>query len=256
MFNIFKKKYGLALGSGGAKGLVHIGVIKALEELDIKITHIAGSSAGSLIGGSYALWGDIKKVEDIVLGFKGKDIKKMFTSDIGLKKGLFKGDSALEILDEHLGDAKLSDCRIPFVAVSVDILTGKKIYHTEGFLKDALMASSSIPLVFKPYELNGRYLVDGGLAETVPVEAVKSIGAKKVIGVDIEGVPKSTNKLNLKTLSTKIYNTAFYYQGIKDLRLADKKLQFDLEQFSTEELMDNAEEYIQMGYDETMKLFT
>jgi NTE family protein len=118
------------------------------------------------------------------------------------------------------------------------------------------MASSSIPLVFKPYELNGRYLVDGGLAETVPVEAVKSIGAKKVIGVDIEGLPKSSDKLNLKTLSTKIYNTAFYYQGIKDLRLADKKLQFDLEQFSTQELMDNAEEYIQMGYDETIRLFS
>jgi NTE family protein len=256
MFNIFKKKYGLALGSGGAKGLVHIGVIKALEELDIRITHIAGSSAGSLIGGSYALWGDIKKVEDIVLDFKGKDIKKMFTSDIGLKKGLFKGDSALEILDEHLGDAKFSDCKIPFVAVSVDILTGKKIYHSDGLLKDALMASSSIPLVFKPYELNGRYLVDGGLAESVPVEAVKSIGAKKVIGVNIEGLTKCSGKLNLKTLSTKIYNTAFYHQALKDLRLADKKLQFDLEQFSTQELMDNAEEYIQMGYDETMKLFT
>jgi len=256
MFKFFKtKKYGLALGSGGATGLVFIGVIKALEELDIKITHISGSSAGSLIGGAYSLWGDIQKVEDVVLGFKGKDIQKMLRSDIGLNKGVFKGDSALEILDEHLGDAKFSDCKIPFVAVSVDILTAEKVYLTGGLLKDALRASCSIPLVFKPYELNGRHLVDGGLAETVPVEAVKSIGAKKVIGVDIEGFPKNVDNVNFKTLIKQIYNAAFYHQALKDLRLADKKLYFDLEHFTTQELMDNAKEYIKMGYDKTVELF-
>jgi len=252
---LFKKKFGLALGAGGAKGLVHIGVIKALEELNIKITHIGGSSIGSLVGGMYALWGDIKKVEDIVLKYDSKGINKLFRSDIGLSKGVFKGDAVLEELDKYIGSAEFSDCKIPFIAVSVDLLTGEKLYHTKGLLKDAIRASSSIPLVFQPYELNGKYLVDGCIAEAVPIEAVRSIGAKRVLGVNVLGVSKSKEKMNLKNLSNRIYQTSVYNIAKRDLEDADKSLSFNLSDVSINELVDNAEEYIKMGYDETKKLF-
>lgn len=252
---LFKKKYGLALGAGGAKGFVHLGVIKALEELNIEITHIGGSSIGSLIGGMYALWQNVGKIEETVLNYDKKTLAALFRGDIGLFKGVFKGDAMLEELEGHLSDAKFSDCTIPFTAVSVDILTGEKIYHTQGLLKDAIRASCSIPLVFEPYELNGRYLVDGGLAECVPVEATKKLGARKVIGVNIQGFPSKESNLNLKDLGVRTYRASMHHLAKRDTELADEKLYFDLSNYKTTELVDNAEEYIKLGYDETIKLF-
>ena len=249
------KKYGLALGAGGAKGLVHIGVIKALEELKIKITHIGGSSVGSLIGGMYALWGDIQKVESIVLSYDKKRLTELFTTDIGLLHGVFKGEKVLGEIEQYVGNAKISDCKIPFVAVSLDLLNGEKVYHTSGLLKDAIRASISIPLVLKPYELNGRYLIDGGIAECVPIEATKSIGAKKIIGVDIQGFPTMNEKMNLKSLSSRVYKASMFHLGKKDLEFADKRLEFNLSDYTISELIDNREKYIQDGYDETLKLF-
>lgn len=257
MFDFLKrKKYGLALGAGGAKGLIHIGVIKALEELNIKITHIGGTSIGSLVGGMYALWGDVSKIEDIFLNFDKKDLGKMLRSDISLTQGIFKGKAILEEIGKHFGDATFADCKIPFVAITVDLLTGEKIYHTEGLLKNAARASCSVPLVFKPYEMNGRFLIDGGVAECVPVKATKSIGAKKVIAVNIQGFPTEKEKLNFKNLSMRIYKACMYHIAKRDTELADKKLFIDLSDRKTEELIENAKEYIQMGYDRTIELFS
>lgn len=252
---LLKKKYGLALGAGGAKGFIHIGVIKALEELNIEITHVGGSSVGSLVGGMYALWGDIQKVEDIVLKYDSRDISKLFRSDIGLSKGVFKGDAVIGEVDKYLGNAKLSDCKIPFIAVSVDLLTGEKVYHNQGFLKDAIRASCSIPLLFQPYEFNGRCLVDGCVAEAVPVEAVRSIGANKILGVNVLGVSKSRDRINLKNLSSSVYQASVYNIAKRDLEDADKVLNFNLADIPVSKLVDNAEEYIKMGYDRTKKLF-
>jgi NTE family protein len=253
---LFKKKYGLALGAGGAKGFVHIGVITALEKLDIEITHIGGSSVGSLIGGLYALWGDIEKVENIVLGYDRKKFFSMFSGDIGLAQGIFKGDSFIEELDNLVGNADISDCLQPYVAVSVDILTGEKIYHTTGLLKDAIRASCSLPFVFKPYEQNGRTLIDGGLAESVPVEATKSIGAKRVLGVNIQSLPQKGADINIKTLSRRVYRASMTHLARKDMKLADMGLSFDLEDFDIMEMVDEPEKLIRLGYNETMKLFS
>jgi NTE family protein len=96
-----KERYGLALGAGGAKGFVHIGVIKALEEMGIEITHIAGSSIGSLIGGLYALWGNISKVEDIFLSYDSNKLNDLLGGDVGLTKGVLKGDSFLNELETY-----------------------------------------------------------------------------------------------------------------------------------------------------------
>jgi NTE family protein len=256
MFNFLKKKkYGLALGAGGIKGFVHIGVIKALEELDIEITHIGGSSIGSLIGGMYAIWRDINKVEDTVLKYDRKKLFSLFSGDIGLLNGVFKGDSFIEELDNLVGNASISDCLIPYVAVSVDILTGEKIYHTTGLLKDAIRASCSLPFAFKPYELGGRVLVDGGLAESVPVLAIESIGAKRVLGVNIQNFPKEKTDINIKTLGRLVYRASMTHLAQRDMELADMGLTFNLEDMDILKMVDEPEKLIQMGYDETKKLF-
>lgn len=254
MFDLVKtKRYGLALGAGGFKGFVHVGVIKALEELDIEITHIGGSSIGAIVGGMYALTKDIKKVEDFLLGYDKRKLANLFRKDIGLKNGLFKGDEIIDELHNFFGDSKIEDCLIPFVVVTVDVLSGEKIYYTSGTLKNILRASCSIPLVFEPYELNGRYLVDGGMAENVPVDAVKSIGARKTIGVNIQGFPMRNEKLNLKTLTLRSYRASMYHLARRDIALADVKLSFELEDYDAMELVENPEELINMGYEKTIK---
>jgi NTE family protein len=257
MFEFFKGKkgYGLALGAGGFKGFVHIGVIRALEELGVEITHIGGSSIGSIVGGLYALWGDIGKVEKTLLDYDKSKLADMFKTDIGLLQGVFKGDSFIGELDKLVGNANISDCLVPFVAVSVDINNGKKIYHTSGLLKDAIRASCSLPLVFQPYEFNGRQLVDGGLAESVPVEATKSIGARTVLGVNIQGYPAEMDKLNLKSLTERAYRISVYHLAQKDIALADNSLSFNLEDIEAMDLVNEPEKLISMGYDKTKKLF-
>ena len=259
MFNLFKgkEKYALALGSGGAKGFVHIGVIRALNELGIDITHIGGTSIGSLIGGMYALWGDIDKVEDVVLNYDMDKIFEMFRGDVGLRNGLLKGDSFMEELSSIFGNSSFSDCKTPFIAVSVNILDCEKVYHTSGLLKEAIRASCSMPLVFKPLELNSELLVDGGIAESVPVQAVKTIGARKVLGVNIQGaIVEREKKMNLANLSNRVYKTSLYHVAKKDLMMADKKLSFNLEGIPVKDLLDNRKEYIELGYKETIKLFS
>jgi NTE family protein len=192
----------------------------------------------------------------MLLSYDKEKLLDMFKSDIGLLQGVFKGDSFIEELDKLIGNASFSDCLIPFVAVSVDINTGEKIYHTSGLLKDAIRASCSLPFVFKPYELNGRNLVDGGLAENVPIEATKSIGAKKVLGVNVQGFQiNNDDKLNLKSLSERVYRVAIYHLSMKDSALADKALQFNLEDMGSMDMIDNPEDLIEMGYKETMKIF-
>ena len=252
-----KERYGLALGSGGAKGFVHIGVIKALEELDIEITHLAGTSIGSLVGGLYALWGNISKVEDVFMSYDSKRLMDLLGGDIGLSSGILKGDAVLEEFDRYFGNANISDCIKPFVCVSVDILTGEKVYHTSGSLKSAVRASCSIPLVFRPLEQNGRFLVDGAIAESVPVEAIKSIGARRVIGVNIQGSPVvNDKKLNAGKISSNVYKTTLYHIAKKDTAQADKALAFNLSNISTKELVENRKDYIEMGYREAMSLFS
>jgi NTE family protein len=257
MFTLLRNKnrYGLALGAGGFKGFVHIGVIRALEELHIEISHIGGSSIGSIVGGMYALWNDIDKVEETLLNYNKKKLAEMFKGDIGLLEGMFKGNSFIEELDKLIGNATISDCIIPFVCVSVDINNGEKIYHTSGLLKDAIRASCSLPLVFKPHELNGRKLVDGGLAENVPVEATKSIGAKKIIGVNVQGYPTEEDKLNLKSLTERAYRISIYHLAKKDISLANDSLTFNLEDIEPLDLVNSSETLIKMGYDQAKKHF-
>lgn len=179
-----RKTVGLALGSGGWKGIAHVGVIKALVENDIPIDFIAGSSAGSLIGGMYSALGDIYKVEGLINSFNRKDLFQIF-SDPGSKTGLLKGDKVIKFINATLGNINIEDLKIPFCAVATDLLNGTPVYLTKGSLTSAIRASSSIPLLFNVPTFHDKYLIDGGAVEMIPVEAVKKMGADVVIGVNL-----------------------------------------------------------------------
>jgi NTE family protein len=180
-----KIKVGLALGSGGAKGLSHIGVIKVLEENNIPIDFIAGSSIGALIGGVYAASKNIRELEEVVLS---TDWKKIFSLiDPAFKGGLLGGDKVKNFIKKYIGKENFEELLIPFSAVATNIQNGKPVIFSKGDVATAIRASISFPLLFRMVKSEGDVLADGGLSLPVPVSVVKDMGADVVIAVNLDG---------------------------------------------------------------------
>lgn len=181
----FKRpKIGLALGSGGAKGLAHIGVIKVLEENNIPIDFIAGSSIGAMVGGFYAATKDIKQVEKIALSTNWRQM--LYLVDLSFRQGFIGGRKVKKFISNNIGKTNFEDCKIPLSVIATDLVTGEVVIIDKGELVPAIRASISFPLVFKPIEQDGRLLADGGLALPVPVEVARKMGADIVIAVNLD----------------------------------------------------------------------
>jgi len=195
----FKRpKIGLALGSGGPKGLAHIGVIKVLEENNIPTDFIAGSSIGALIGGFYSATKDIKQIEEIALSTNWRQVLSLI--DPSLRQGLISGEKIKKFIENHIGKIKFQDLKIPLSVIATDLKTGETISISQGEMASAIRASISFPLVFKPVEREGRLLADGGLSLPVPVETVRKMGAELVIAVNLDAdyfINGDNNKTNL-----------------------------------------------------------
>ena len=180
------KKVGLALGSGGWRGLAHVGVIKELKKNGVTIDFIAGSSVGALVGGLYAYYGNVADIEKIVENIRYRDLFKAL-GDIRSNLGLLKGNRLVTFFNSFVHDAKIEDLKVPFTAVTTNILTGESVYLDKGSLATAIRASISIPLVIAPAEIEGNKLVDGAATVPVPTEIVRKMGADIVIGVSLYG---------------------------------------------------------------------
>jgi len=232
-FSYAAPKIGLALGEGGKRFYIHIGVLKALENEGIKIDYIAGSSSGSFIGGLYALWEDINKVEKFALNLDfnkyymspREDIKLenidetpfiVFYSDVSkgkidipLLKGLMDGKIMRDEIDRLTNRATFEyDLKIPFKAVTVDLITGKKVVIDKGSISNAIAASMSAPGLFIPFKFEDKMLVDGGLIEPVPVDTVRDMGADIVIGVNLRGIQEET-PLVINNVVSILYRSIF-----------------------------------------------
>jgi NTE family protein len=177
-------RIGLALGSGGSRGLAHIGVIKILEQHGIKIDLIAGTSIGAMIGGFYAAGIDTPALEKIVQETNWRMVFSLV--DPHLKQGLIGGEKVKRFIEKQIDKKIIEDCLIPFAAVATDIKTGEITHINSGSLSQAIRASISIPLVFKPLKIDNRMLADGGLSAPVPVETARQMGADIVIAVNLD----------------------------------------------------------------------
>lgn len=180
---IKRKKIGLALGGGASKGLAHIGVIKVLEKYGIPIDFIAGTSAGALVGGWYALHGEIDSFYPVLEEVKEKG--DSILSELVKHSGLSKKESALHILRKYIDGKRIENCAIPFAAVATDLKTGAAVTISEGDMISALEASAAIPIVFPSVSREGRDLIDGGFVNPVPADIVRKMGADIVIAVDV-----------------------------------------------------------------------
>ena len=176
------KRVSLVLGSGGARGLAHIGIIRYLNENGYEIESIAGSSIGALIGGFYAA-GKLDAYEEWVRTLDALDIIKLL--DFDGEGGLLSGAKLMKKLEEFVGNVKIEDLPIAFSAVASDIDNEKEIWIKEGRLLDAIRASIAIPMFFAPYKLGGRKLVDGGVLNPVPIAPTFGDDTEETIAVNL-----------------------------------------------------------------------
>ena len=180
-----RRKIGLALGSGAARGLAHIGVLEALEKEAIPIDLITGTSIGAVIGALYAQGKDSSVIRNLVSGLSRRQLASLV--DLALPRtGLIQGEKIKGLLEPVIGgDIEFGELRIPFACVATDIRTGEEVVISHGSVLEALRASISIPAVFTLVEWEGRYLVDGSLVNPVPVSVARQMGADFVIAVNV-----------------------------------------------------------------------
>lgn len=180
----------LALGSGGAKGLAHIGVIEEIEAQGYAIVAIAGTSMGALIGGIHAT-GRLDVYRDWVCALAKLDVLRLvdWTFSGG---GLIKGDKIIETMRGLVGDAQIEELPLAFTAVATDIERGREVWLSRGGLFEAIRASIAIPTVFRPHTIDGRRLVDGALLNPVPVTPLIRESADYLIAVSVDGPAMTT----------------------------------------------------------------
>ncbi|OGS34914.1 MAG: hypothetical protein A2474_00570 [Elusimicrobia bacterium RIFOXYC2_FULL_34_12] len=184
--NKTRPKIAVVLGGGGARGFSHIGVLKALQENNIPIDIIVGTSAGALIGGLYASGMDITKIEEL-----GKDVGWNEISDLSMfrmltlitAESLLSNNKLEKYLAKHIGKKRFDELEIPFACIACDIKTGERIIFKDGEAGFAMMVSATIPGVFKPVEYRHRLLIDGGIVDNLPVDIARILGADYIIAV-------------------------------------------------------------------------
>jgi NTE family protein len=175
----------LVLGSGGARGLAHIGVIEELERRGYRIAAVSGSSMGALVGGIHAL-GELGTYTDWVRSLSQADVVRLLDWSLS-GGGMIRGDKLIRKLKDLLGENDIEALPIPYTAVAVDIERGREVWISDGSLFDAIRASIAIPAVFAPHRYRGRTLVDGGLLNPVPVAPTLRTLTDLTIVVDVNG---------------------------------------------------------------------
>jgi NTE family protein len=179
------KTVSLVLGSGGARGLAHIGAIQWLREHGHVIRSISGSSMGALVGGIYAA-NRLDLYTEWVIALQRMGVVRLLDPAFG-RSGLLKGERIIGVLRELIGDCRIEDLPVSYTAVATDLVTGEEVWLRNGSLFDAIRASMSTPLVFTPFNYRGRELLDGGLVNPVPVGATLTDDTDVTVAVNLSG---------------------------------------------------------------------
>ena len=238
-----KRKLGLALGGGGARGLAHIGVLKVLEEEGLAADFVAGTSVGSLIGALYCCGYTWQQLHELARSTDWSDLVTFTVPRLGLVNA-----RKLERLVGRLtGGRNLEDLPIPFRAVAVDITAGEEVVLAAGPVARAVRASASIPGIFEPTRWEGRLLVDGGLLDNVPSAVVRDMGADVVLAVNLSGErAKSRPPENILDVLLYSLEVLIHGQGQRGTAAADVAVVPDLAGFSYRNL-GRLEEMVERG---------
>ena len=225
-----RKTVGLALGSGGFRGFVHLGVIQALEKHHIPIDIISGASIGSWVAAHYALHRDMKKMEKEITENPREKLPILF--DLSWRGGFVNGEKFEKFLKKDLGSGDISQTPTPLFIVATDLVSGKEIVFDKGKISSVVRASCAVPLVFKPVVYQKHLLVDGGLSNPVPCDILKKKGADIVIGVNLyhshEFIEKKFTMAKVVLRSTRI--TA-HNLAVNSCKFADFTIEPDASKF-------------------------
>ena len=193
----------LVLGSGGARGNAHIGVIQILEEQGFDIISVSGCSMGAVVGGMYAA-GKLPAFTEWVSGLSRFDVFRLVDMSL-LSMGAIRGEKAYAILEDFVGDQLIEDLPIPYTAVATDLVKQQEVWFQSGHIMDAIRASVAVPGMIMPVTEKGRFLVDGGLLNPVPIMPVVPDQADLIISVNL-----NTNVKNVRPGQKSILNSAKY----------------------------------------------
>ena len=236
------KKLCLALGSGGSRGIAHVGFLQALDENGIKPDYIVGCSMGAIVGACYAAGITPKEMKETVDSLKFKDIVDVHFFPF-TKKGLLRSVKMRNKITSLLGHTSFEELKIPIACIAVDLVSGEVITLKDGDICEAVSASSSIPTVFRPVEIDGMELVDGGVLERVPVRVAKEeFKPDVIVAVDVLGKLREFKPLTgLLSLLLKVvevndcHQTKGYYKKYKPNLLIEPELG-DMQEFKVERL--------------------
>lgn len=206
-----KIKVALVLGSGGVRGMAHVGVLEELEAAGVSVDLIVGCSAGSIVGALYADNPCVKDIKEAVWKIKSTSMLDIDIWDC--RFGLCQGKSMRKVLNQHLHSETFDQLKIPLVIVASDLNTGELVPMGAGPVERAVLASCSIPFFFVPCEHMGRVLVDGGVVNPVPVKIARDLGADVIIAVDLCELLPRTFPTNLFGVVTRSAEIAFMWQN-------------------------------------------
>jgi NTE family protein len=243
------KKIGLALGGGAVLGAAHIGVLKALHEQNISISYVAGTSIGAFVSAFVAFGKTWQEIQEIAKDLNWLDISAISLSQYGLLSNKKMG----ELLSERIGDVNFEDANIPTAMIATDIASGDKVVLRKGKIAQAVMASTCIPGIFAPVEIENKLLVDGGVVENVPITPLEDMGAEIIIGVDLNTERPAEKPQNIIEVLLRSFD--FLIKTATELQTeeADILIKPDLSDFNMIDI-DQADDLIQVGYAEAQKI--
>lgn len=230
------QKYGFVLGGGAARGLAHIGIMKAFYKNNIQPDVIAGTSMGAIIGSLLAAGYDPEEIEQEV-----RDINVLSMVDFSWKKsGIFSGEKVYAYLKKFLGEKQFSDLKIPLTVCALDVESGETIFFSEGSVLEAVRASMSIPGVFVPVETTEHMLVDGGIVNNLPINALDQFDCKHTIAISVR------RSLNTPVLYRKYLEASG--EWFRNFKYPRHSLIFDIMKKSYDILVSQQEKYMAEEY--------
>ena len=259
-------KFGLVLSGGGARGLAHIGVLKALEENGITPDIITGTSMGGMIGAPYALGYDAKTISDFVMKInpnnfmEGNNLSEFqrFTKVFNVveqgvklftKLGFDSGEKLRQAFKEATFNKDFDDLKIPFACTAVDLITGRVVVLNKGKIYEAMYATGAIAPFLEPYKKDGMLLMDGGLIDNAPVDVARDMGADKVLVIDVNPLQTLVKKNKFKNaldLGLRALNIAMDTLYLERLAQADFLIQIPIKCDTLD--FSHIEEVIKIGY--------
>ena len=238
-----KQRLGLALSGGGTRGYAHIGVLQALEDNGIRPDFLSGTSIGAFAAALYAFGVPVKDILEIAKGISPVHVSKLKLSRLAL----FSNEELGRLIQAIIGKSRIEDSPIPLAIIAVDIENGVKVVLRQGEVAPAVMASNAVPGIYRPITIDGRLLVDGGIAEDVPISPLRPMGADIVVAVNLSAERKYVKPDNIIDVILNAFDVAIDEGTKVQVRAADVLIEPRLSDFPRMDVS-RTDELVAEGY--------